>query len=188
MSLYTSLFGGTSVKTMPADPTMEGWQNQLFNYNPGKGYLGREAKGLLSRLSSGEDVSSEGALSSIAQQHAANRRDISDNASYGANALIAQSGGENANILNRQKEMSLDRDYERQGQEYTQGILGLRDQAASQLEHARDTGIQARLSAMQGALGSRGNYYNSRYRLAEQKGLFPTLSEMAKNGAMAAAA
>lgn len=180
MGIWTKLFGGTTTQTMPGDPTLEGWQNKAFNYDPGLGFAGKQAKRTLGDLNSGKDVSSLGYFNSIAQRHASNRRDIGDNYLYGGNALIAGAGGEQANILNRMKDTALARDYERQGNETVDAVANLRDSATNTFENARNTRINAEQNAMNSAMGNRLGYWQNRYRQVQEPGLFNTLSNMAQ--------
>lgn len=186
MSFFTSLFGGNERKQNYNDPQLTGWQTDMYNFDPGLGYAGKRDKQILKSLDRGDDVSSLGELNSISQSHAANRRDIGDNYMYGANALVAGSGGEQANILNRQKQNALDTDYERMGQEYTQGVTNLRGQAESGFANARNTRISAELAAKQAAMGSRQAYNSQQYSWLQNRGLFPTLAGLAASAGTAA--
>ena len=146
----------------PGDATLEGWQSQVFNQGQNLGKAGRYYKQLLNRLGEGEDVSSFGEFNTIRQAHAANRRDIGDNYLYGGNALIANAGGEQANILNRMKQTAIDRDYEREGMETGAALGDLRGEAAAGFQNAFDS-KQNRILQQQGlALGNRLGYYGQR--------------------------
>ena len=180
MSFWSKLFGGTTTQKMPGDPTLEGWQQDTYNYDPGLGYAGKQAKKTLGALSSGQDVSGLGYFSSIAQRHSSNRRDIGDNYLYGGNALLAGAGGENANILNRMRDTALARDYERQGNEMVDATANLRDSATNTFENARQSRINAELNAKNAAMGNRLGYWSNRYRQVQEPGLFNTLANMAQ--------
>jgi hypothetical protein len=180
VSIWTSLFGGTETKTMPGDPTLEDWQNKMFNFDPGLGFAGKQAKKTLRALNSGEDVSSLGYFNSIAQRHASNRRDIGDSYGYGGNALLASSGGEQANILNRMRDTALQRDREAQGNETVDALANLRDSATNTFENARQTRLNSSLSGMNSALGNRLGYWQNRYRQVQTPGILGTLAGLAQ--------
>lgn len=185
MSWLTKLIGGHEEKVLSADPWLEQRQTDLYNYDPGLGFYGRRGKQIGKALARGDDVSDLGELTSIGQMYAAEQRDIGDNFGYGANALIAASGGPQANILERQKQIALDRSNERKGMAYTQGVLRLREQAASDFANARQSRISAELAAKQAAMNNRLGYYGHRYNIVQNKGLFPTLAGMAADAGQA---
>lgn len=160
-------------KERPGDPTLEGWMGDL--YNTPLGFLGKRAKGTLKRLDRGDDVSSMGYFNSIAQRHAANRRDIGDNYGYGGNALIAGAGGEQANILNRMRDTALSRDYERQGNETVDAVANLRDSATGTLENAQNRVA----NNQQAAIGARGNYWQNRYVPYQREGFLDKFGKVA---------
>lgn len=147
----------------PADSQLESWQSQTYNRPQNLGGAGRYYKQLLKRLGQGQDVSSFGEFNTIGQQHAANRRDIGDSYLYGGNALIANAGGEQANIMNRMRDTAIAKDYERQGMETTAALSDLRSEAAGGLQNAFDA-KQNRILQQEGmALGNRLGYYQAQH-------------------------
>lgn len=176
--------------TAPADPTLENWLSQLYNQPQNIGYAGKQAKRTLRSIDRGDDISSLGYFNSIAQQHAANRRDIGDNYLYGGNALLAGAGGEQANILNRMRDTALARDYERQGMENTNALSDLRMQTANQFQNAYDSANQRQLQQQQGAISGRLGYYGHRYQPYTAKSgwdKFMDVGNLLVGGAQAAA-
>jgi hypothetical protein len=179
MSFLSALLGGSTVKTMPADPRLEGMQNQMFNQTMPLGKAGKYWKNLMGRISAGDDTSSFGEFNNISQQHAANRRDIGDSYLYGGNALISSAGGESANILNRMRDTAMAKDYERQGAETGSALSQLRNDATQGFQNAFDARQNRQLQSQSAGLGSAGNYYGQRYQLGQQNGILPALMGMA---------
>ena len=187
MSFFTKLFGGSSVKTMPQDTALEGQISDLANYDPGLGFYGKWAKSTLKRIGRGDDVSSYGDFNVLRQNQAAEERSIGEDYMKGQNALISQAGGEQANLLQRAKEIALEKARERHGMQMVGALTNLQQTAGGAYEGARGQRINAELGAKQSALSGRLGYYGQRYRLVQDPGMLNTLANVA-GGAGAAMA
>lgn len=169
-------FSSVDKKDMGADPYLQQLIGNLANFSPGGG-LGRKLdRQFLRRFSSGGDVSGYGQLAPIRQLHAGQARAINDEYTSGANQLVANAGGEQANLLQRQKEIALEHNRESEGMESQQALTSLYDSANQRLQSFRQGDKQMQLSAMQGAAGNQLGYYNSRYKLVNSPGWFNQLT------------
>lgn len=186
MGLRDFLLGGTSVASKPRDPNLEGYIGSIFGFAP-SGLGGQRANQIIKKIDSGEDVSSLGALNTIRQAGAAERQGIESDYMTGANALIAQTGGPQAALSQRMKEIALDRQREREGRNLTEGTTALREQAVEQKFRAKALNNQLRLQAMLGAAGLQGNYYANRYYTKQSGGLLSGLGALGQGAGAAAA-
>lgn len=180
MSLFTSLFGGTSTKTMPQDPRLEGMLNGLYNTKISGGAGARYDKRLLGDITSGNDVSSMGIFNTLRQQYGSQREGINRGYGEGGNALIMAAGGEQGNLLNRQREIALERNRMSEGMATGAGLSDLYNTTSDRFQSNRLQRKGMELGARQAAAGGQLGYYNSRYRLAQQPGLLNTLANMAQ--------
>lgn len=163
-------FASTDTKTMPADPYLQDLIGKMANFSPGGGMGRRLDRQLLHRFDEGGDVSDYGQLGGIRQLHAAQGRSIADEYTSGDNQLVANAGGDQAGLLQRQKEIALERNRESEGMETQQALTGLYDSTNNRLQANRQANQQMKLGALQGATGAQQNYYNSRYRLVNNAG------------------
>lgn len=186
MGFLTSLFGGTSLGTKPRDNTLEGYIGGVYGFTP-HGLGGQRANQIINKIDSGEDVSSLGALNTIRQAGAAERQGIESDYMTGANGLIANTGGSQAAVAQRMKEIAIDRQREREGRDLNEGVTNLRDQAVEQKFRAKALSNQLRLQAMLGAAGLQGNYYANRYYTKQSGGIIPGLGSLAAGAGGAAA-
>jgi hypothetical protein len=103
-----------------------------MNWNAGK--PAKSAKRLLGALDSGADVSDIGAFSPFMQEQAADLQGIDFDYDTGGNALLAQGGGEQANQLNRMRDLAKQRRMEMTGRQMSAAIPEFRRQASETLE------------------------------------------------------
>src|SRR5688572_4495678 len=107
MGWFTSMMGGPDKMQNVADPTFERYNSQLAGFDPGLGAAGKQYKQILKKLGRGDDVSSYGQFNSIRQHGAAERQGIDESYGVGANALAMSTGGPQASLLTRMKEMAM---------------------------------------------------------------------------------
>lgn len=171
-------FSGIERKDMGANPALEALIGRLGNFSPGGGMGARLDKRLLNSISSGQDVSSIGNFNPIRQLHAAQAQSIGDEYTSGDNALIASTGGEQANLLQRQKEIALERNRQSEGMETAQASSDLYNSTNDRFQSNRLARKGMQLNAMQGATGAQGNYYANRYKLVNSPGWGQQLTGM----------
>lgn len=181
-------FDSYDVKDKGANPYLEQLIGNLANFSPGGGMGRKLDRQFLRKFSAGGDVSDYGQLASLRQMHAGQARSINDEYTSGANQLVANAGGEQANLLQRQKEIALEHNRESEGMETGQALTSLYDSANERLQRYRQGDKQMQLSAMQGAAGNQLGYYNSRYNLVKNNGWFNQLAQGIGNLAQGAGA
>lgn len=180
MSFWTKVFGGTEIKEMPRDPQFEAYNSALANSDPGLGASGKYYKSILKRLGRGDDVSNFGEFNAIRQAGAAERQGIEEGYMTGANALLAQSGGPQAALLQRAKEMAVDRQREREGRSLVDATTNLSREAAAGFEDARQFRRNLEFQGKNAAAGNQLNYMRYLRQLVQNPGLLNTLSNMAQ--------
>lgn len=163
-------FSSWDVKDKGSNPYLEQLIGNLANFSPGGGMGRKLDRQFLRKFSAGGDVSDYGQLASVRQLHAGQARSIADEYTSGANQLVANAGGEQANLLQRQKEIALEHNRESEGMESQQALTSLYDSANERLQRYRQGDKQMQLGAMQGAANAQGDYYNSRYNLVQNQG------------------
>jgi hypothetical protein len=180
MSFWTSAFGGNDVYKMPNDPKFEEYNRQLAGFDPGLGAAGRMYKGLLKKLGRGDDVSSYGQFNSIRQAGAAERKGIDESYGVGANALALGTGSAQAPLLQRMKEMALDRSAEREGMNLVNATADLSREAASGYENARQYRGNLNFQGLNQAAGNQLNYAQYLNRLVQKPGWMNTIANLAQ--------
>jgi len=127
-------------------------------YNAGLGKAGKYYKNILGRLGSGEDVSGLPFYQQLAQTHANQRQAIDEENMTGGNALIGQSGGEDALVLNRMHQYQADQQRAREGGDYAAAGAQLSQVAGQGYQNALNTQVGSQEAALGGELG----YYGKR--------------------------
>jgi hypothetical protein len=180
MSFWSNAFGGNDVYKMPTDAKFEQYNQQLADFDPGLGAAGHMYKGLLKKLGRGDDVSSYGQFDSIRQAGAAERRGIEDGYGVGANALAVSTGSAQAPLLQRMKEMALDRSSEREGMNLVNATADLSREAANGYENARQYRGNMNYQGLNQAAGNQLNYAQYLNRLVQKPGWMNTIANMAQ--------
>jgi len=129
--------------------------NLNFGLGPGK-----IAKQNYKALNRGDDVSSLGMFNPINQQAAAERQGINEDYMTGGNALVANTGGDQANVLQRLKENALDESRKRQSVATASAIPQLENETAGIWGNAIGRQDQSELAkyGMMGNLLQSGQY------------------------------
>lgn len=169
---------GYKIITKPGDPTLEDWQNQLFNKRYTLGYAGRQAQFYMQRRNQGADVGEEGRFAPIMAQAKAEQRSIKENAGQGANALIAQGGGENANIIQAQINKDLNQSRENEGVNVSNAANEAYQNAQQVYNDALARKQQLNQQNMIAGLGNRLGYYGQRYQVGQTSGFFDKLGQI----------
>lgn len=164
MGLTQTLFGGSSTKYMnlPQDPKLTGWIDQAHDYNPKMDKSGKAYKQLWKDYQSDPLKLAGAALS----QGALNDRSIKDDYMTGGNALIANAGGDQAQLMQRMKEIALAKNQEQtgvnaMGEAERMGQMGLAGWGAKQ-----DTRNAQKYGMQQFAIGARQGYNQYLHPLA----------------------
>jgi hypothetical protein len=178
-SFWDKLFGYSGSMQMPSDPKFEEYNDRLGNYDPGLGFAGKYYKGLMKRIGRGDDVSSFGELESERQRAATERRGIEEDYGSGALQLEQAAGSAQAPLIQRMKEMGLDRASERHGMNLQRGYTDLRREAAGGYEDARRARIGAELNALGQATDNQLNYTQYRNRPEQKQGWLSRLNQVA---------
>lgn len=143
-------------------PGMQDSINSVQGMNFGLGKAGKFAKKNLAALNRGDDVSNIGAFSPLRQAQAADIADIDMDYMSGANALIGAQGGDQANQLNRMRDLATERRREQGGRDMVNAMSDLRSQETNTLQNAQAMRQQGRMW-QQGLLGQlRGNVYDNK--------------------------
>ena len=177
MSFWSKMFGGSSVKTMPSDRPLEDFTTDAAGDDPGLGYWGKYNKKLLKRMEGGEDVSGYGEFNVLRQNQAADEQGIKEDYMTGANALISQAGGEQSNLLQRAKDIALEKSRQQHGMNMVSALTNLREGAGSAFEGARQFRVNSERAREQARIGTRLGYYGQRYKLVQDPGLMNTISQ-----------
>jgi len=176
MGIMQNLFGGSSPTPykLPGDPTLEGEQNELWNYDPGLSPFGRQIK---QWGKTGADVSSLGYFNPLRQKEASDLAQNELQFKSGDNAMISGTGGEQANLVNA----SLQRGAEQIRRNTGMGIVSAMSDLMSNYEQERQSRINAELAAKTSVLGNRLGYYSHRYGVGNSStgGIIPGLSSAA---------
>lgn len=176
---WDKLFGYSGTQTMPSDPRFEEYNSRLANTDPGLGAYGKWGKGLLKKFGRGDDVSSYGEMNSVRQQGAANRREVEDSYGTGGNALLAQTGSDQAPLLQRMKEMALDREREREGMALVGAQSDLQRQAGGAYEGARQFRAGQNMQGLSQAADNQLSYTQYLNRPVQKQGWLSKLGQIA---------
>lgn len=180
MSFWTNMFGGPAIHKMPSDPTFENYNSQLAGFDPGLGAAGKMYKGVLKKLGRGDDVSSYGQFNSIRQAGAAERRGIEEGYATGANALLSQTGSAQAPLLQRMKEMAVDRQREREGMNLVDATANLSREASTGYENARQYRGNMNFQGLSQAAGNQFDYTKYLNQLVQKPGWLNTIANLAQ--------
>jgi hypothetical protein len=178
MSFWTNMLGGVTNHTSPNDPKFEEYNSRLANFDPGLGAAGKWGKQLMKKFGRGDDVSSYGEFNTIRQQGAANRRELEDSYGTGGNALLAQTGSDQAPLLQRMKEMALDREREREGMALVGASTDLQRQATGTFENARQFRAGQELQGLGQAANNQLGYAQYLNRPIEKKGWLNQIADL----------
>lgn len=179
-NFWDSMFGYSGSYQMPGDPKFEEYNDALGNYDPGLGAAGKYYKGLMKRIGRGDDISSFGELESERQRAATERQGIEDDYGTGALQLEQSAGSAQAPLIQRMKEMSLDRSSQRNAENLQRGYTDLRREATSGYQGARQSRINAELTGKQAAAGNELGYAQYRNRPEQKQGWLSRLNQIAQ--------
>ena len=160
-----------------AAPRFEGYNDRLANFAPKTVY--KPDKKFLKRMEAGGDVSSEGWLNSIRQVAAAQRRDIGDRFMYGQNALLESTGGEQANLVNRARELAMTENQEQEGENITNAMTARAEEARGAVRQGKQLRQSMMLEGLRSAAGNELDYYRSRYQPVQKQGWLSKIGQVA---------
>lgn len=155
----TGQWGSTTEGQWRLKPGYGNLLGQVNDLNFGLG-PGKIAKQNYKALNRGDDVSSLGMFNPINQQAAAERQGINEDYMTGGNALVANMGGDQANVLQRLKEGALDESRKRQSQATASAIPQLMSETGGMWQNSMNSRNQAELAkyGQMGNLLGQGQY------------------------------
>lgn len=148
--------------SFPADPRLEGMQNQMFSQWLKKTPAEKWGRRMLSKFREGEDVSSYGELADIRQRGATAGANLNADYMTGINALLANTGNaEDISQMNRQRDLARERINQETGREEVAALGDLQRTALSASDPTQRWALnsQNQNAAMQNTLG----YYQARW-------------------------
>lgn len=139
-------------------PGVSDLMGDVRGWRPSLGKHVKSSKKLLRSLDAGEDVSNIGAFAPLQQDEAADLNSIDMDYMVGANALIGGAGGDQANLMNRMRDLAKERRRQDTGRQMVAMIPALRGQAMDTIERGMSRrqgmeldkyGLLSRLNSMQ---------------------------------------
>lgn len=155
-------------QTAPADPTLSGWQNTVFNGTAHKSKAGKWSKRFLNKFDAGEDVSGYGELADVRSRAANAQGTLNMDYMTGASALLANSGNaDDIGQMNRQRDLGRERINDAAGRESIAALGDLAGTAVATNQNENQFRDQFSQHGQIAAMGNRLSDVQSRTRYEE---------------------
>jgi hypothetical protein len=149
----------------PQDPTLTGWQNDVFGSTATKSKAGKWSKKFLTKLGEGADVSDYGELAGVRSREANAQAGVGMDYLTGANALLANSGNaDDIGQMNRQRDLQREKIHDQAGREEIDALGNLTGTAASINAGENQFRNQFEQQGKIAAMGNRLQDYQSRLK------------------------